>query len=255
MAKIVKIGNIMLCKIIKKFGVIFLFSFMGFLQAGVTYHSQFGQDQYLHKNVFGDKRKGVFVDVGALDGTTDSNTFFFEKYLGWTGICIEPNFVEYSRLANRRKCHCVNVALSSKIGSIDFCYFYERVGWSGILSTLPQEHKKYLKSVDKSKYKIIKVPTTTLNNLCRDYGITHIDYLSIDTEGHEFAILSSINWKKLSVDVIDLEIMWNNSDQVHDLLKKNGFCYLCCIKDPLGNVVDEIWQNAKFRKEYSQVIA
>jgi hypothetical protein len=31
------------------------------------------------------------LEIGAFDGLTMSNTCFFEKELGWKGICVEPN--------------------------------------------------------------------------------------------------------------------------------------------------------------------
>ena len=33
---------------------------------------------------------GVFVEAGAVDGVTNSNTLFFERYLGWSGLLVEP---------------------------------------------------------------------------------------------------------------------------------------------------------------------
>ena len=36
------------------------------------------------------KRNGIFLDIGAHDGGSLSNTFFFECNRNWTGLCIEP---------------------------------------------------------------------------------------------------------------------------------------------------------------------
>jgi len=33
---------------------------------------------------------GVFVEAGANDGVTQSNTYYFEKFRGWTGLLVEP---------------------------------------------------------------------------------------------------------------------------------------------------------------------
>jgi len=33
----------------------------------------------------------VFFEAGAVDGLTNSNTLFFERTLGWTGVCVEPS--------------------------------------------------------------------------------------------------------------------------------------------------------------------
>jgi hypothetical protein len=46
-----------------------------------------------------DKENGVFVDIGAHDGETDSNSLFFEN-LGWKGFCIEPNPEMFNKLQN-----------------------------------------------------------------------------------------------------------------------------------------------------------
>jgi Methyltransferase FkbM domain len=35
-------------------------------------------------------RRGFFVEVGANDGVSQSNTAYYERYLGWQGILIEP---------------------------------------------------------------------------------------------------------------------------------------------------------------------
>ena len=35
-------------------------------------------------------RHGTFVDLGCYDGVTYSNTWYFERKLGWSGVCVEP---------------------------------------------------------------------------------------------------------------------------------------------------------------------
>ena len=56
----------------------------------MNFFSQTGQDRLLFEHFFRGKRNGVFVDVGAYDGTTFSNTLFFERSMGWSGLCVEP---------------------------------------------------------------------------------------------------------------------------------------------------------------------
>ena len=60
---------------------------------------------------------GVFIDVGAMDGTTHSNTLALEEAMYWTGICIEPsppNFVQLKR--KRPYCNSYNVAVCKEAG-------------------------------------------------------------------------------------------------------------------------------------------
>src|SRR5215510_8537437 len=78
------------------------------------YHSQHGQDRFIDTNLLRGKRGGVFVDVGAYDGVALSNTCYFEKELGWTGLCIEPNPIVFERLTQNRNCTTVNCGVGGK---------------------------------------------------------------------------------------------------------------------------------------------
>ena len=50
----------------------------------------FQQDQFVHENYLYNVKGGTFVDVGAHNGISLSNSYFFETELGWKGICVEP---------------------------------------------------------------------------------------------------------------------------------------------------------------------
>lgn len=56
----------------------------------MEYYSHIGQDKWVAET-FRRARGGYFLDFGAFDGITTSNTIVLEKELGWTGICVEPN--------------------------------------------------------------------------------------------------------------------------------------------------------------------
>ena len=55
-----------------------------------AFRAQHGEDAQLAAR-FGNKRGGYYVEVGALDGEKLSNTYFFEKELGWTGVLVEAD--------------------------------------------------------------------------------------------------------------------------------------------------------------------
>ena len=63
-----------------------------------------------------------YAEVGASDGITYSNTLYYEKELGWTGILIEPNSVLFNRLISSRgeKNTLVNIAISDVKEPIQF---------------------------------------------------------------------------------------------------------------------------------------
>ena len=45
-------------------------------------YSQCNEDIFLNHNFFKNKRNGVYIELGALDGVLYSNTKFFEDTLG-----------------------------------------------------------------------------------------------------------------------------------------------------------------------------
>ena len=55
-------------------------------------YSQYNQDLFLDKFVFKENVKGgIFIEAGADDFVTDSNTLWFEMKHGWGGVLVEPD--------------------------------------------------------------------------------------------------------------------------------------------------------------------
>lgn len=69
----------------------------------MKYYSQYKQDEILNNQIFRNFRNGVFLDIGAHDGETLSNSLFFEEELGWSGICFEQIPEIFEKLKQRRK--------------------------------------------------------------------------------------------------------------------------------------------------------
>ena len=69
-------------------------------------HAQHGEDLALLAKLLEatDGQPGTFVEIGAFDGVTYSNTLTLELCFNWTGVLIEANPANYARLqANRRR--------------------------------------------------------------------------------------------------------------------------------------------------------
>ena len=57
--------------------------------------------------------EGFFIEAGALDGYFLSNTLWLEKVLGWTGLLVEPDEVNFNALKNNhRKAYIADACLS-----------------------------------------------------------------------------------------------------------------------------------------------
>ena len=65
--------------------------------------SQAKQD-LLVRDIFQSMKNGYFLDIAANDWIDLSNTYRLEKYLNWTGVCVEPNPMYFVGLLSNRKC-------------------------------------------------------------------------------------------------------------------------------------------------------
>lgn len=190
------------------------------------YYSQKGQDKFLNENIFKNKKNGVFVEVGAHDGISFSNSYFFEKNLEWTGICIEPNPKIFNTLKANRSCICEQLCISNsdEIKEFLLCDGYILEMYSGLLENYDPRHLNRIDeeiSVFGGNKKIISVNCCILQDLLDKHNIKHIDFLSIDTEGGETFIIKSIDFEKISIDIIIVENNFNESDIKNYLETKN----------------------------------
>ena len=148
------------------------------------YKSQFGQDKYIIENIFDKMTHGYFVDIGAGDGVTISNTYIMEKDLKWEGICIEPSSISFPCLVKNRMCKCDDTLVYNHSGTEKY-YDIKNTGYfNEYFSSVnkPSDHYKDFDLIDKKC-------DTLYNILNRLKSATLIHYLSIDTEGSEYSIL------------------------------------------------------------------
>jgi len=191
----------------------------------MKFYSQFEQDKVVYENFFKNKINGYFVDIGAHDGVTFSNSKFFEE-LNWEGVCVEPNPIIFEQLKSNRKCKCIQKAISDKTGSAQFFQIVEGADMlSGLVDEFSQKGIQNiysnLKNTEKG-FDYINVELDLFENIVDQ---TEIDFLSIDTEGNELKILQTIDFSKYNIKVITLE---NNEydSRFLDFLSPKGFTFV-----------------------------
>jgi FkbM family methyltransferase len=168
------------------------------------------------------KRGGYFVEVGAFDGIELSNTYLLEKEFGWTGILVEPNPDCHAPLRQHRAATISTKAISAKRGSVDFLRVQDEPEFSGIASHASDDnHARYRREHSD----VISVETITLDDLLREHAAPpQIDYMSIDTEGNEFEMLSVFDFARHRVDLLSVEHNYGMREQaIEGLLREHGF--------------------------------
>ena len=187
----------------------------------MPFHSQIGQDTWVNSILKG-KKNGFFVELGACDGRHYSNSLFFEECLGWDGICIEPNDIYFEKLKVNRKCKLSNeLAFSHEGKYVDFS-FCEAA--SGILNDVCAPFTK--------RNLIVRKKTTTLGKILDLLSAPEIiDYLSLDVEGAELAILSTFPFSKYKFRVLTVEhnaphVGPEQQIAIREILTKNGYKFI-----------------------------
>ena len=205
-------------------------TFLSFLnvsaeEQATAYKSQFGQDKYVNEHFFKNKRDGIFVEIGAFDGVSLSNTYFFEKELGWQGICVEPIPEKFNLLQKNRSCICIQGCISNFDGKALFAEVPGNEVLSGLSVKYDPRHIHRIQS-EGGKFKYYEIDCFTPKTIFEKFNISHIDFLSIDTEGGEFDILSSINLKEIDVDVITIEVNYSDDRRIYNYLTSHGYQFV-----------------------------
>lgn len=168
------------------------------------YYSQHAQDLFLDSFVFHGERGGTFLDIGAYDGVTLSNTYFFEKALGWSGVCVEPNPSVYAILKEQRTSLCLNCGISAEPGELDFMQLPGDLALgSGFVKFYGSDSEFARRRPIGSL--MLTIPTKRIMDVIAQAGLSAIDYLSIDTEGADFDILKSIDFDRYRIRALSVE--------------------------------------------------
>ncbi len=154
-------------------------------------YSQEGEDMILQR-LFAEKAEGFYVDVGAHHPQRFSNTYLFYKR-GWRGINIEPNpGVIKTFCSLRHRDINVQAGVAESEGVFAYHAFDEPAlnTFDDALAASREATTRY------RKVATIPVPARRLEDILREHlpDGTAIDFLSIDVEGMDLAVLRSNDW-------------------------------------------------------------
>lgn len=168
---------------------------------------------------------GVFLEIGCWDGENISQTSNLEKR-GWIGTCVDPFPINFAN----RDATVIHRAISKDGLDREFIkvHFDKRDNgdvsyFSGFKDNL-KDHWELISTHCHYTSHIIK--TLTIDKLYEDYSLPkYIHFLSIDTEGSEYEILSSIDFNKYKFGMIVFEHNDNTNTRINigHLLQENDY--------------------------------
>ena len=187
----------MINKFILKFKGLFPIKFKTYLKKFKRFNGYDGLDKRMLK--YFNYRNGFYIECGANDGVNQSNTWYFEKTLGWKGLLIEPVEEVFDELKKNRS----KRNFFFKKALRPFSYKYKNV----FLKINPKDSLSTRSTTDDIDSRVqIKVQSSNLNFLLDKIKAPKIiDFFSLDVEGDEFQVLKGINFKKYTFSYILVE--------------------------------------------------
>jgi FkbM family methyltransferase len=167
----------------------------------ISYAQRF-EDMHLLR-ALGATPRGFYIDIGAGHPVFDNVSFAF--YLrGWHGVTVEPNpwLAELSAAVRPR-----DIRVQSLIGETAGEATYYLVEDFHGLSTTVEQHAQRAQSALGKKSKAATVPVTTLRDLCGQHAPDEIEFLKIDVEGAERAVLLGGDWQRFRPKIVVLEAL------------------------------------------------
>jgi FkbM family methyltransferase len=161
-------------------------------------------------------RGGFFIESGANDGISQSNSLYFERYLGWTGLLIEPipGLVEACR-RNRPKAIVEHAALvpfdHPDTIEMRFCGLMSVVR-NGMRSRAEEdEHIRVGSEIQNIAPYDVTVPAKPLQSILDAHDIKECDLLMLDVEGYEAQVLSGIDFDRFSPRAMLIEARYRDA--------------------------------------------
>lgn len=177
----------------------------------LMFQSQNSEDRWIHKNWSKLKlpRRGVFVEVGAGNGCHLSNTYYLEKVRGWSGLLIEPD--QRHKIISRPKSKIERCAIGPR-GTISLG-LTEDPHCSGELRQEGAQDRG-LNLVGK-----LEVEQYPLSEILEKHKIKQIDLISIDTEGTELEVWSTLDQTRWKPTIVIMEInTWGLPDRKDEVV-------------------------------------
>jgi FkbM family methyltransferase len=167
---------------------------------GRPYAALYAMDRKLQKYLA--FKGGVFIEAGANDGIAQSNTYFLEKKLQWSGLLVEPVPKYYRMCQHARRAKTVNCAL----GPFESEGTQLEILAGGLMSIPTSVDRDFLhdRSVEEHAAfgarefgarapELIRTPVRALSNLLDEHKIERVDFFSLDVEGFELEVLKGLD--------------------------------------------------------------
>ncbi len=164
----------------------------------------------------GAKTRRFYLEIGGHEGVRESNSRLFDACLGWDGLLVEPTIKNYQRMVKLRP-NAHHLGMAPSCNSSGVAMFHKNL---------------YTNAVANKEGATIAVHCGPLSGPLKQLGIRRIDFWSLDVEGSELAVLETVDFDAVRIDVIMAESENNLpgkehlAEEVRAFLKQKGYLLL-----------------------------
>jgi hypothetical protein len=189
---------------------------------------QYTEESHAVSQYFYGMRRGFYFELGGLDGFRFSNTIGLSADLKWRGALLEGSPANFQKLVvNRPQQIGINAVVCKEVQTVH--YLDEKSGYStdygpvfGIWEFMSPEFRARWYPKMKAPPKSSQVACVPLGYVFQYLGIEHINFLSLDIEGNELGALESIDFDRITFDVMCIE---GHKPEVRALLESKGYVF------------------------------
>ena len=173
--------------------------------ANATFAQAF-QDWWLYHNLYSSNPgaawgAGVYVEIGVWNPLLLSSTLFFDKCLGWRGVCFEANPKWHKAIRASRSCTLVPHCALGTAGSVRLATPAHGRQDAGTHVVRPGASLAHNEALTVREERCV-VASDELIRL----GVNRVDLLSVDVEGAEADVLRCFPLDALKVRAVLLEL-------------------------------------------------
>ncbi len=186
------------------------------LLAGEPLYSQH-KEELIVRHFFGDRRDGVYLDVGAFHWRRWSTTYYLENHLGWTGVAVDalPEVAEGWR-RNRPGAQFFQYIVTDHSGTVETLYA------AGGLSSIVEDHIESFAS-EPLETQRFQVHTITLDELLEMARVERIDFLSMDIEQAEPLALAGFDIQRFRPKLVCIEATQSIREAISAYFAQHGY--------------------------------
>jgi FkbM family methyltransferase len=200
-------------------------------KGGKISYSQCGEDLIVDfvLTVMG-RSKPSYLDIGAYHPTQLSNTYLFYRK-GGRGVLVEPDPDLCRAIRRLRR---TDVCLNAGVGVTPAAKANFYIMTTRTLNTFSKEEAERYQSYGNQKIEIvIEIPLLTLEDILRKYFHPCPDFISLDAEGLDLAILKSLDLNRFRPAVFCIETIKYTEDkselknlkilEISDIMESQGY--------------------------------